>query len=81
MFRKLNEVELGILAKKRKQGKVKGLLNEKKVRYDHTENFTVCVLKVKDSVYTGVAKFNPTDTNFNPEVGERLAFSRAIVGH
>lgn len=81
MFRALNQSEFDTLAKARKRGKVKGLLNEKRVRYDFTGNFCVCVLKVKDSVYTGVAKFNPNDKAFSQAVAEKIAFTRAVSGH
>jgi hypothetical protein len=84
MFRKLNEAETKLLSKLRKRGgetpRVKGLLNQKRVRYDEFGNFTVCVLKVGPSIYTGVAKANPTDA-YNPEVGQAIAFSRAVTGH
>lgn len=80
MFRKLNEVETAMLKRLRDRGKVKGLLNEKKVRYDETGNFTVCLIKSNGSLYSGVAKANPND-NFSPEVGRNLAFTRAVTGH
>jgi hypothetical protein len=48
------------------------------VRFDHTENFTVAVLKNGKAIITGVAKRNPND-KFNAEAGEALALRRAIV--
>lgn len=37
-------------------------------------NYTVAIVEG----YIGVAKFNPNDDTFLPEVGEKLAISRAV---
>jgi hypothetical protein len=48
------------------------------VRFDHTDNFTVAILKIGKAVFTGVAKRNPRD-KANAEAGEAIALRRAIV--
>jgi hypothetical protein len=80
MFRRLNEKEEAILKRYQRRGQVHGALNaaKRRVRYDRHDNFVVAVVKVDSGVYTGVAKFNPADPTFNPEVGQSLAFSRAV---
>lgn len=78
MFRKLNELEEAALSNLRSKGKVKNFTSkDKKVRYDHKGNFTVCVLKSGASIYTGAAKRNPKDKG-NRMLGEMTSFIRAL---
>jgi hypothetical protein len=80
-FRPLTDGETKVALKLRTRNKITGVgsttLKSARVRYGEQDNFTVAVLKVGKSVYTGVAKRNPDDA-LDPRIGETIALSRAL---
>jgi hypothetical protein len=81
-MRDLNRRERELIEKmkNRPNANIKRLF-EPKVQYQTSGNFVVAIVSSRSKLFTGVAKFNPTDKHFLPEVGERLAFIRAITKH
>lgn len=79
MFRKLNKQEDEILRTLKQRGKVKSIWRQRAVQYNQHGNFIVAVVRANSRILTGVAKFNPIDRNFNPEIGKNLAFTRAVI--
>lgn len=82
-MRKLNKIEIGLLSKLKKRKKVSKHLFAKReelnVEYVMNGNFTVAIINggIK-SALVGVSKFNPFDSHYSEEVGQQLAFARAV---
>jgi hypothetical protein len=84
-FRPLSPVERSAITKLIRREPARTSLSETRsrtitVRYDHSDNFTVAIIKLGKSVLTGVAKRNPRD-KANNEAGEAIALRRAIVNN
>jgi hypothetical protein len=89
MFRKLNTVEVAKYLKLKKSKKLVerlGDVDDLRVKYVHQGNMVLAVVynptstRIKERF--GMSKYNPNDEangfSFNPNVGEIIAFKRAI---
>jgi hypothetical protein len=76
-----NDVEQRIIDRMKQRGKLeKDVLKEKltsPVIYVADKNFTYATFSTENTIFVGAAKRNPND-EYNPVVGEQLAFTRAV---
>lgn len=83
-MRKLNDAERQTARRLQNQLRVNPFLNLRNVRiaYFHRGDEVFAVLQHNNQTAAGRAKFNPKDRDngvkYNPEVGERIAFGRAL---
>jgi hypothetical protein len=77
-LRTINNDEKRVLKTLKERGKTSVTTNgSTKVKYIESGNFTIAVVKAGARELYGVAKRNPTDFA-NSEIGQQLAFSRAL---
>lgn len=79
MFRKLNAEEEAILAKHQQRHGLTVSPEDLLIDYTHQGTFTAATVRFHTDWAVAIAKFNPFDKNFNPEIGERIAFVRALT--
>jgi hypothetical protein len=82
-LRKFNNEEKEIAQRIFERTKSKKNINDAKVTFIHEGNFTIATVQVGAEVFSAVSKYNPFDHDkgileFNPQIGERIALSRAL---